>query len=354
MILLLVVPLILLSMTLVNFVLLRTPKRASEITERIGVVVPLRNESENVEALIATLSAQIGPFHFYLLDDNSEDLTLELLKSLTQEDPRFTLVIGKPLAHGWIGKTWALQQLYEHSHEEIIISLDADVRLSKGALNFAVTGLNDFNLDFISPYPQQIAVSWGERLVQPLLQWSWLTTVPLRLAESFGRPSMAVANGQFFLVRRAALMKIDGYQRVKDAVIDDLHLARQLISSGATGTVVNGSKIAQTRMYSQWSEIKSGYGKSLHKAFGSILGSIFVVFFLVASSIAPLVFTLMGNEYGLIALLAIIATRMLSAIKSNGKILDSLLHPISVLALIYLIVHSYLVRHSVLWKGRRV
>lgn len=352
--LLLVVPLILLFISLVNFILLRSPDRASQISEGIAVVVPLRNESENVKGLIATLSAQDGPFHFYLLDDNSDDLTLELLNFFTQKEPRFTVMKGKPLAHGWIGKTWALQQLYEGSHEEIIISLDADVRLSNNALNLAVTGLKDFDLDFISPYPRQIAVTWGERLVQPLLQWSWLTTVPLRFAERLKWPSLAVANGQFFLVRRAALTKIDGYQRVKDAVIDDLHLARRLIEYGATGTVVDGSKIAQTRMYSHWSEIESGYGKSLHKAFGSILGSIFVVFFLLVSSIAPLVFALTGDLYGLIALLTVISSRMLSAIKSGGRVFDSLLHPISAVALIYLIVHSYLVRKSVLWKGRRV
>lgn len=352
--LLLVAPLILLLITLVNFFFLRTPNRATEISGQICVVVPLRNESANVEGLIASLSAQEGPFHFYLLDDNSEDHTLALLRSFTKEDPRFTVFEGEPLAQGWIGKTWALQQLYERSHEEIIVSLDADVRLSKDALNLAVTGLNDFNLDFISPYPRQIAVTWGERLVQPLLQWSWLTTVPLRLAERLGRPSMAVANGQFFLVRRSALKKVDGYQRVKSAVIDDLYLARQLILHGATGTVVDGSKIAQTRMYTDWSEIKSGYGKSLHKAFGSIFGSIFVILFLLASSVAPLIFALTGDIYGLIALLAIIATRILSAIKSSGKVFDSLLHPISAIVLIYLIAHSYLVRQSVLWKGRRV
>ena len=35
-------------------------------------------------------------------------------------------------------------------------------------------------LDLVSPYPRQVAVTAAERLVQPLLQWSWLTTLPLR------------------------------------------------------------------------------------------------------------------------------------------------------------------------------
>jgi hypothetical protein len=49
-----------------------------------------------------------------------------------------------------------------------------------------------------------------------------------------------------------------------------------------------------------------------------------------------------------------VAPRVLSAIKSRGSVLDGVLHPISIAALIYLIVYSYLVRKSVTWKGRTV
>jgi cellulose synthase/poly-beta-1,6-N-acetylglucosamine synthase-like glycosyltransferase len=165
---------------------------------------------------------------------------------------------------------------------------------------------------------------------------------------------MAVANGQFFVVRRSALEAIGGYQSVKHAVIDDVFLARQLVKNGSSGTVINGSDIAQTRMYASWSEIKAGYGKSLNQAFGSIVGAVFAVAFLVATSIAPLLLGLLGNPLGWLGLAAIVGTRVLSAIKSRGRVLDSVLHPISVLALVYLIVYSYLRRGRIQWKGRTV
>lgn len=348
------IPLILLTITAVNFLQIRTPKQISELSETIAVVVPMRNEAENIEGVVATLSAQAGPFHFYLLDDNSEDLTFDLLHRFTAGDSRFTVIKGAALADGWIGKTWALQQLYEASNEEILVSIDADVRLTNDAINKSVTLLRSTQLDFLSPYPRQIALTFGERLIQPLLQWSWLTTVPLRFAEGSGQKSMAVANGQFFVVRRSALDSIGGYQSVKHAVIDDVFLARELISTGASGTVVNGSDIAETRMYASWSEIKAGYGKSLSKAFGSPAGAIFVSAFLIATSIAPLILGLLGNPYGWVSFAAIVGTRVLSAAKSRGNLLDSVLHPISIAALIYLIVYSYLVRGTVTWKGRTV
>jgi len=354
MILFFLIPLILLVISATNFFQLRTPNKVSHLTQTVGVVVPLRNEAKNIEALVATLSAQEGDFHFYLLDDNSEDQTLDLLKRFTSGNPRFTVITGAALHDGWIGKTWALQQLFVASKEEILVSIDADVRLSNDAINKAVTTLQGAGLDFISPYPAQIAHTLGERLIQPLLQWSWLTTVPLRYAEGSGQQSMAVANGQFFVVRRSALNAVDGYQSVKDAVIDDVFLARALVKNGLSGTVINGSDIAETRMYGSWNEIKSGYGKSLNKAFGSIFGAIFVVAFLIATSVAPLIIGLLGNPYGWFGFVAIIATRVLSAIKSRGKVLDSVLHPISVIALIYLICNSYLKRGSIQWKGRTV
>jgi cellulose synthase/poly-beta-1,6-N-acetylglucosamine synthase-like glycosyltransferase len=354
MILFFLLPLILLTIAAVNFVQIRTPKRTSELTQSIGVIVPMRNEAENVEGLVATLAAQEGSLHFYLLDDNSEDQTFELLQRFTTADSRFTVIKGAVLKDKWIGKTWALQQLFDASNEEILVSIDADVRLSNDAVNKAVTSLNSARLDFVSPYPRQIAQSFAERLIQPLLQWSWLTTVPLRYAESSGQQSMAVANGQFFVVRRSALAPIGGYQSVKHAVIDDVFLARELVKNGSSGTVINGSAIAQTRMYASWSEIKAGYGKSLNQAFGSIVGAVFVVTFLVATSIAPLLLGLLGNPYGWLGFAAIVGTRVLSAIKSSGRVLDSVLHPISVLALVYLIVYSYLRRGSIQWKGRTV
>ena len=354
MILFFLLPLILLTIAAVNFVQIRTPSKVSQLLDSVGVVVPMRNEAENVEGIISTLAAQEGDLHFYLLDDNSEDQTLELLQRFTAGDGRFTVIKGTPLAEGWIGKTWALQQLFEVSKEQVLVSIDADVRLSNDAINKAVTALHGARLDFVSPYPRQIARSIGERLIQPLLQWSWLTTVPLRYAESSGQKSMAVANGQFFVVRRTALNSIGGYQSVKHAVIDDVFLVRELIKSGSSGTVINGSDIAETRMYASWNEIEAGYGKSLNKAFGSIFGAVFVIAFLFATSIAPLILGFLGNPYGWLGYAAIVGTRVLSAIKSRGRVLDSVLHPISVVALIYLIVYSYLVRKTVMWKGRTV
>ena len=345
---------LILLITVFNFFTIRSPWQMSQINERISVIVPLRNEALNVGELVSCLRAQKNLTHieFFLLDDNSEDETLELLKQHCSGLSNFKVLSGSELPSGWIGKVWALHQLLQASDGEIVVSIDADVRLAPDAINRAVTLLKDSGLDFVSPYPKQIALSWSEKLIQPLLQWSWMATVLLRLAEKTSQQSMVVANGQFFVVTRNALDKAGGYESVKGDVLDDVFLGRKLVKSGAHGCVANGASIATTHMYSSWNEIKAGYGKSLSKAFGSIFGSVIAIAFIFLTGVAPLIAGITGSHVGWYALGAVTLTRTMSSIKSGGSGLDALLHPISSSLLIYLIIYSWFVRGEVQWKGR--
>ena len=343
-----------LLISLINFLTIRNPKKSAQIQESVSVVVPLRNEASNVVELIDSLRTQknLAQVEFLLLDDNSEDDTLTLLHQHTSALSNFHILNGSTLPQGWIGKTWALQQLFERTSGQIIVSVDADVRLVPDAINRAVTLLKNTQLDFLSPYPKQLAHSWSERLIQPLLQWSWMSTVILRIAEKSSISSMVVANGQFFVVRRAALAQVGGYESVRNKVLDDVELARALIEEGSHGCVANGAEIATTRMYSSWGEIQAGYGKSLHAAFGSVFGSAIAITFLFLTGIAPLIAGITGSTIGWYAYAAVTLTRVMSSIKSGKNPMDALLHPISSTLLIYLIIYSWLMRGHVQWKGR--
>ncbi|MSO43267.1 MAG: glycosyltransferase [Candidatus Planktophila sp.] len=353
---LLVLPALLLFISISNFFTIREPRTDSKIEDSVSVIVAMRNEAENVAALVQSLLAQssLTDVEFIFLDDNSEDNTLELLRLAASGQPHVRVIQGAPLPSGWIGKTWALHQLFKASRGEIIVSIDADVRITPDAISKSITLMRSKTLDFISPYPRQIATTLGERLIQPLLQWSWMTTLLLRVAERASFSSMAVANGQFFLVRRAALTASGGYESVKAAILDDVFLARALLKSGSHGVVVNGAAIAECRMYTSWAQIESGYGKSLRYAFGSHFGSIIAVIFIFLTGIAPLVLALTGSLWGWLGFALITCTRILSAIRARTRIIDSLFHWISSTLLIYLIIYSYLKRGEITWKGRAI
>jgi hypothetical protein len=161
-----------------------------------------------------------------------------------------------------------------------------------------------------------------------------------------------VANGQFFLVKKSSLDVISGFQTIGTEVLDDMKFARALIVTGAHGGVADGSSLAQTRMYKNFGEIKAGYGKSLWSAFSTPLGSGAAIAFIFVTGIAPILIWFSGNPIGLFAYEVIVITRIISAKRSGGKMIDSFLHPISSAILIYLIIYSWRARGKVQWKWR--
>lgn len=352
----LLVNLILLFRSVLNYFTIRKPKDDAEFGNVVDVLIPVRNEEVNLGGLIASLKSQIGVrrVNFYFIDDSSTDRTSEIIESTTKDDKRFHLIAAPALPEGWIGKTWALQQGHLASRGDITVTIDADVRLEKDALVKSLNLLQSSGLDFISPYPKQKAITFSERLIQPILQWSWMSTVPLSIAERSSRTSLAVANGQFFLVKRERLLQINGFQSNSAQVLDDIELARALLRSGAKGTVVSGAEIATTRMYSSFAELRAGYAKSLWQAFGGKLGSLISITFLFFTGIFPFILLLLSSPLGFFALELIIATRLISAKVSRGSYFDALMHPLSCAALIYLILYSWKNKNAAEWKGRKV
>lgn len=341
-------------LTFINAQSIRVPRNNRDLLASVAVLLPVRNEAANIVELVDSLKAQTGisDLEFYFLDDNSEDETLEFLQREVADDKKFTIACGQQLSEDWLGKPWALEQLRSIAKADFIVNIDADVRLAPRAICATINLLNDQELDFVSPYPKQIAKSFGERMVQPLLQWSWLSTVPLRIAEKSGKPALAIANGQFFAVRERALNSVSGYSASKSAVLDDMELARALLRNGFKGCVADGSQIATCRMYNSWAEVKAGYGKSLWAAFGSKFGSTIAISFLFLTGILPLLGAISGFTAGFYALEFVIISRIIAARVSRGRFLDAFLHPISALILIYLIIYSWYARGKVQWKGR--
>ena len=286
-----------------------------------------------------------------MLDDGSQDRTAELLA--TVDDPRVRVITGAPLPDGWLGKPWACQQLADAATGDTLVFLDADVRLASSGLAATVAMLG--GLDLVSPYPRQEAVSVAERLVQPLLQWTWLTFLPLRLAETSPRPSLAAANGQLIAVTREAYEAAGGHRAVRGEVIEDVALLRAVKRSGGRGTVVDGTAIATCRMYDNGRALADGYTKSLWSAFGSPAGAAAVMGTLTVLYVVPPVAALRGSRTGLLGYAAGVAGRIASARRTGGRVWpDAFLHPLSVLALAGLTARSVRAQRAgtLTWKGR--
>jgi hypothetical protein len=335
----------------VNARLLRRPT-ATSTSRRVAVLLPLRDEAARVEPCLRSLLSQEGvDLEVVVLDDGSRDGTADVVRRIADGDPRVRLLSGALLPAGWLGKPHACQQLADAAaaRSEVLLFVDGDVVLAPGAVAATVALLDDSGLDLVSPYPRQEAPG-ATALVQPLLQWSWLTFVPLRLAERGGAP-LAVANGQLLAVRREAYDRAGGHAAVRSDVVEDVALLRAVVRSGGRGTVVDGTDLAVTRMYGSWHELVDGYAKSLWTVPLPALA------LLAGLYLAPPLAALRGSRAGALGYAAGVAGRVVAARRTGGRALpDALVHPASVAALLWLSARSRRAhrRGELRWKGRPV
>ncbi|GAB0108083.1 glycosyltransferase [Nocardia sp. JMUB6875] len=344
--------------------------RASEveITEPVTVLIPARDEADRLPDLIADLRAQRGlaDLGVIILDDGSTDGTAAAALAAIGDDERFLVSRNEtdPPA-GWTGKTAACARLEAlTSGDDVLIFLDADIRLAPDALAAAVREMRSARAALLCPWPRQRAESAAEQLIQPLLGWSWASTLPVALANRTLSPSMAVACGQFLVFDAAAYRAIGGHAAVADSVTEDLAIARELRRSSRRTVLAAAGPLAETRMYRDAAELTEGYSRWLWSACGGPAGSLAVGSVAALAFWAPPLAALFGRGrtrwIGLLGYTAAVAGRLLARSTENGGSLDgadvraALAHPLSIAAYLALSARSHRAQRdsTLTWKGR--
>lgn len=196
----------------------------------VSIVIPARNEAANIaRCLDGALSQRYAPYEVIVVDDGSTDATPRILHDYaTRFSDKLTVVTGRPLPRGWVGKCNACLHGAQHARGDWLLFLDADTAPQPNLIAALLALAQQRGLDLVSVLPFNELRTWSEQLVLPVFYQFALTAFPLQRNLSADPPaSNVLANGQCLLVRADAYWSLGGHEVVKDKVLRTLSSPRR-------------------------------------------------------------------------------------------------------------------------------
>src|SRR5207248_6770346 len=135
-------------------------------------------------------------------------------------------------------------------------------RHSPFALSSTVAYAMSHEIDLLTILPFAELGTPGERLVMPIAFMGIGLLHPVSRVNDPGS-KVAIANGQYILVRREVYDAVGGAGRVKDKIAEDLEFAKAVKSDGYRLRVADGRPLLRVRMYTNFGELWEGWGKNV-------------------------------------------------------------------------------------------
>jgi len=333
---------------------------------RLSVLVPARNEEPNIRASIEALLGQDYPnMEILVLDDDSDDDTAGIVKSLAARDPRLRLLHGQPLPADWVGKHWACHQLSMEAEGELLLFVDADTVLAPGVIGDGVEAFCTDRADLLSLMPTRDARTWPDRWMAALISWFHLAWFPVGVAHSVSNSYLSATYGQFMLFRREAYEGIGGYEAIRGNPLDDFELGRRTKAAGLRWRLLDGSGRVVTQTYLSAREAMDGLCRSIFPAFGYNIALFLLTWLaLAALGLAPIavlgkaalagpVAPVMLKLSALTAVMLLISW-VLASVRFDFSVFYAFLFPLIIMLTLYVGFRSMVltIRDRQTWKGR--
>ncbi len=212
----------------------------------ISIIIPARNEADNIASLLNDLSAQTlnrKQFEIILVDDHSEDGTTEIAASFVLSD---LSIISLDDA---FGKKAAILKGVQAARFERILTLDADIRVGKDFLKIWQTTSQNFSL-LAGP----VKVREGRGLLNQL-QLLDVAGMQAMTAAWFGFEKPVSCNGANLSFSKAAYLQIEQNPKGRNlASGDDIFLLQSLASKQKyrTGYLNRQEAIVSVNAESDW------------------------------------------------------------------------------------------------------
>jgi dolichol-phosphate mannosyltransferase len=227
----------------------------------ISVIIPARNEANRIRACLEAIVGAPGIYEVVVVDDESSDETAAVASRLGA-----TVLSGKPIPNGWVGKAWALHQGVQAATGEWVVTLDADAVAHPQLAQAVVQRAQRDGLRFVSVGARFDCPSKGAQW----LHLAMLTTLVYRYGPSGYKGKVKsdsqLANGQCMAFLRRDAIDHDVLTRVRGETIEDVALVRLVASMGWSVAMLDGSKLLTVRMFESFTDTWNGWGRSLSLA----------------------------------------------------------------------------------------
>jgi cellulose synthase/poly-beta-1,6-N-acetylglucosamine synthase-like glycosyltransferase len=255
----------------------------------VSVVIPARNEKENIRGCLESVLAQDYPnFDVTVVDDRSDDRTAEIVEEFAGRDRRVRLIRNRELPEGWTGRNHALHLGALDAPGEFLLFLDADTVHDPRNLSQTVTYAVTERIDMLSLIGRLRDSTFWQKAVHPVAAVLLMVQYPLSEVND-PKSKKAFANGQYVLIRRRVYDAVGGRAAVRSAFMD-LELASRVKDAGFTLRVAHsGGRLSQTwgprtllGIWRMWTRVYIGV---FHNSGAAILAALFreVFLFLVPS-----------------------------------------------------------------------
>ena len=215
------------------------PAAPPAVAPEIVAVIPARDEAAVIGRAVASLLSQDYPgrLSVIVVDDHSRDGTADAARDAARAlgaEERLRVVGAPPLPAGWTGKLWAQQAGFAEVAESAAYLLLTDADIEHHAQNVAelVARAEAGRLDLASLMVRLSNRSFAERALIPAFVFFFAKLCPFAWASDIARSTAAAAGG-CMLVRRTALARLGGFAPIRNALIDDCALAREIKKRGS-------------------------------------------------------------------------------------------------------------------------
>lgn len=347
-------------------------------TPKVSICIPARNEEIVIERCVkSVLNQNYNNFEVWVLDDGSDDQTPNILSRLKENHSSLNVIKGETKPTDWLGKPWACNQLSKRAEGDILVFIDADTWWEPNALGCIVQSFKQHKLDALTVWPEQRFKGFWEATIVPMVYHALCSLLPVDFVHKLPSwippslskklaPSFSAACGQCIAFSRECYEGIRGHESVKQQVVEDVELAKNIRSSGFVINMYNGIELIYCRMYTSQSEIWNGFRKNFLAGFNNnlalfLLSSILHLIVYI-SPVSGLIYALYTSDTSLlvkstIALILILLHRAILSAMFKWRLSFSFTHILGVLWFQLLglrCIYDYLFKREVSWKGRNI